>query len=1316
MPTQFDPKNIQWIDADTFEYEGDRFRVRGYDAPEKSGIFVDQEGTVRSKAGQVGGAESATAIQKLFQSGGYDRFEETGDVSEGRKVVDLYNSQGDTLTGAAYRSGIIDPNLFTNAEGIKESQAGGLRQELRGKREYEDAFAAVRDVKSRPQQIKTTAANEKEYRDGLVQVVALEQGLDLSNPEDYTRALQSVQDGDFDRDFNPFSGVDFRSYDRTITNVAENQIAESWRTGWRGMLAGIAGFGEAAGVLSDSEATKQWGELKSKQWQDAFQEAPDLKNVDWKDIDGVWSGLQWFTNNTALSAPYLAILAGGALASPLTGGASAAIAFGSLAASYGGQVWNDMEGDKGKVQAGAAISAGLAMAVVDKLGFKNIIKPSQILTKEGREQAAQQIAARRGISVEKAKELLTDATRKETKSFLRGIGDFASANIARNSIQDIGKRIGIGGAAEGITEAIQEGVGYSTAVGFSDKDWNQKEFNDTLISSFITGGALGTGFAGAGQLQDVGAQHALRRDLDRGDSKLLNDFAQIAIDYGAEGNVNDIIKTNKGLTATVTPHRDKAYTAELARQGKIDRSILNASSISEGLGKLLKRLPETFRASATTAFRPEVLRKSATARKLYGLIGQPLGKIISGLDVEGFRDNIRAQGLTILNPQGIAQDFGFKRGTPKELKQVSNWIREYVALGGTTVRKQDLPEHLQTRKAALDSTIERLQEFSNWDYDVKNKTNKDEGYYRDDINKLPDWWLKHQGWDWKKVRQNRDAWFKFMRKHTDYDNDQLLELFNKIANAENRTDFSLVEGIAWKPFKGRKDAISDYPEYQQFASDNIIENLASAVEQTSSYAAYTRYFGEGGKDLDRMFRDMKEEGLTQEELTHMAAHVKAIIDAGTGNYQAIKNPTLAKASRLAASFTTTVGLPLAALSSSPEFAMTIYGSRDGGDLKNAWDASKEVAKEYIKIWKGVLEGKDPFKDGVPSANRGEPPSQKLLNEAGIYNDDASVAVRYGLAETDVALAWWMQQFFKWYGITGITQMQRRQNAAAATGFISDRLAILAARPEGAELNQEQLEISVQLRDLGMDVDGMVELYQKYNDPSMFDRLKLENRDPTDQEAINDLDFIDDQMNTAIYYFVNERIQNPKAFNRPLFFQDPHFQLLTQFNGFNSTFTATKVPKIWRDYLTKGSPAVKYNTFALMIMMIGLAGASQWLRDYIKFGGSTPYLSETQLIQRAFQASGLLGTGERLVQTVLPLYEERGQGISGKIFGESIGAAPAWRTFENLGSAVGQFREGETERALGNALKSVPGIGAFNPVRNVINQFVHGNPLDPYPNK
>ena len=123
---------------------------------------------------------------------------------------------------------------------------------------------------------------------------------------------------------------------------------------------------------------------------------------------------------------------------------------------------------------------------------------------------------------------------------------------------------------------------------------------------------------------------------------------------------------------------------------------------------------------------------------------------------------------------------------------------------------------------------------------------------------------------------------------------------------------------------------------------------------------------------------------------------------------------------------------------------------------------------------------------------------------------------------------------------------------------------------------------------------------------------------------------------------------------------------------------------------------------------------QWLKDYIKFGGSTPYLSDEQLLQRALQSSGLLGTGERVLQAALPLYRSRDEGIVDRLFGETVGGSPMVRNIITGGKAIGALGQGQTERAVGQATKLIPGVGPITPIRNVINQFIHGKPIDPYP--
>ena len=83
------------------------------------------------------------------------------------------------------------------------------------------------------------------------------------------------------------------------------------------------------------------------------------------------------------------------------------------------------------------------------------------------------------------------------------------------------------------------------------------------------------------------------------------------------------------------------------------------------------------------------------------------------------------------------------------------------------------------------------------------------------------------------------------------------------------------------------------------------------------------------------------------------------------------------------------------------------------------------------------------------------------------------------------------------------------------------------------------------------------------------------------------------MNHAKFNFVNEAIALPGTANRPLFYQNPHLAMFTQFQGFIATFTANHIPRLWGDYVRRGTPAMKYNAFAIMSTMILL------LRSYGK---------------------------------------------------------------------------------------------------------------------
>ena len=218
-----------------------------------------------------------------------------------------------------------------------------------------------------------------------------------------------------------------------------------------------------------------------------------------------------------------------------------------------------------------------------------------------------------------------------------------------------------------------------------------------------------------------------------------------------------------------------------------------------------------------------------------------------------------------------------------------------------------------------------------------------------------------------------------------------------------------------------------------------------------------------------------------------------------------------------------------------------------------------------------------------------------------------------------------------------------------------------------------------MRNLGLNVDDVINAM--YNSAGQF---------TPEQEAI-----LEQNMREASFNFVNDAVALPQAANRPLIYQDPRFALFTQFQGFIATFTANHIPKLWGEYVKRGSPAMKYNAFALMSTMIMLGFASQYLKDLIKYGGQSPYLNDAEYLQRGIRSSGLLGTGERVLDQFFPLYEQRSGNPGEWVWNTTSGESPALSNLKRVGRGTGQLLSGDVGSAAKQFAKSTPGIGPFN---------------------
>ena len=102
-------------------------------------------------------------------------------------------------------------------------------------------------------------------------------------------------------------------------------------------------------------------------------------------------------------------------------------------------------------------------------------------------------------------------------------------------------------------------------------------------------------------------------------------------------------------------------------------------------------------------------------------------------------------------------------------------------------------------------------------------------------------------------------------------------------------------------------------------------------------------------------------------------------------------------------------------------------------------------------------------------------------------------------------------------------------------------------------------------------------------------------------------------------------------------------------------------------------------------------------------GKSPYLDDAEYLQRGIRSSGLLGTGERVLDQFSPLYEQRSDTPGEWVWNTTSGESPALSNLKRIGRATGKALEGDIGEAARQAAKSSPVIGPFNRVTDLVGQ-------------
>ena len=483
-------------------------------------------------------------------------------------------------------------------------------------------------------------------------------------------------------------------------------------------------------------------------------------------------------------------------------------------------------------------------------------------------------------------------------------------------------------------------------------------------------------------------------------------------------------------------------------------------------------------------------------------------------------------------------------------------------------------------------------------------------------------------------------------------------------------------------------------------NQDMFANIANAAKSAARYTAHQEYIGKDNSVVNQLLEQARQEGVSDETINKMANQLNDYFQAESGNYKRPESEfgqKLETIQRNLMVWMTVAGLPLATVSSFVEAALTMKGlTMDQIFGKDGKKGGLQALGHELggTLWKGMNEVSSIAtrqQPGTPAVTAGS----KIIKDLGFYEWDvgtpsiSSTANKIGATEVSVRKQKFLENYFKATGLSGWTNYTRSVRAAIVGDFINDKLELIST---ASQVTNEVQEAREQLRNLGINVNDAVAAYN----------------------AGQDID--PDQLREAQFTFINDAVALPQSANRPLIYQNPRYALFTQFQGFIATFTANHIPKLWDEYVRRGTPAMKYNAFAVMTTMIMLGFASQYLKDLIKYGqlrefgpGAHPYLSTDEYIQRGVRASGLLGTAERVLDPFFPIYEQRSGNVGEWAWNTVSGESPALNFAGKMAGGVGDLISGDVGSAAKTGVRGIPFVGPINFIRDAAKEgFDHWN--------
>lgn len=1128
-PVTIDSNNLdKVIDGDTIKLKGDEkgIRLNTVDAPELPQFDVEQpELGLREFAGAN---EAKDQLEQAIE-GGFNQLTVTGKGNYDRTLGDLTTADGFDYGVEFTKQGLLRPSkMAVDDAAIAAAHNYNKFKELQG----------------------VVKAQEPSKQAQMMLQYAL-------NFDDFKPADDSL-----------FSPLDRNWQPEEVDTFSPLESIEYW---WMTNKTAMSGLS----AMIDEETGKK--NLDATQQEFVQRIDPNLV-VSLEQIDSASDALAWAGNNLVIQGPDFAILAASLAGGPVT----AALGLGYTFLKSTGNVVAEQVDVHDKVDAGQALAVGTAITLIDRLGAKGIITPSDFLTGEGREKLVEGIAAKKGISIEAAKKEVDESSssllREITTDMNIGLDDIkANKEIALGVISRIASRTG----QEALTEGSQELTQYLAINGVPQTAEEWKKMAIRLADSAAAGGVVGGAYSIPKTLSERAEIQDFRMSMELFTPELANEYSNLAFESMQEFDgktVEKVVEEYKGQPTgdTLEQRAERGKRSYLARaRDKMRRGefSLTKSSLYNIFSSLLYKKDGSLNRGAVLLANIEGAFQSMAGGTMYNSLQSRLGQVSTEIP-------------WLYNPK---KHLGV---TEEELNVI---LRE---LADNNLASP--PSFTATQRKAAERIVADLAR-------TNGVLNFWGGFSAQQIETNPDLsslrLLKKSVPSVIAIRNNPQAFIEKLSKvvvNSGYDGlppgtvlgrRRAAELTNRLLAREDyntlATEFKLLQ-------------LGD--EFKEFYGSTPVENLMDKIVDEVTYATHVQYRGRKNEVITNIINELVDDDvISSERADELAADMIDQIDKGNNIFGRGSNAMLRKAidhTRVA----TTIGvMDYSVFAQAAEAVFGMIGTNESL-LKATVKIAQNLARSVASNFKVLNDTTEEYR------NLG-------------YNSEETTQ-QQGAAIDDRIAAKVNSFYFKLILTAPVTDAIRMTRMGAAAGVIENMvITIKDMTPEQfAAPTKGQMEIIERLSFYGGDPKELVRIY---NSLQTLDLKTFEITDPDNIPA--DLERLHEIWEDMIPKFIDEAIVRTKPGSRPGIFEDKRYgiPLFTQFLSFVSHWSANQLPRFYNVYFNNGGK-MAYDAFATAMSAILAAYIAQFMKDWLKNGEESPYLHDFGAAHRAFTYSGLLG--------------------------------------------------------------------------------------------